>query len=243
MKKALCRFWIERLPSKGAELRKRRRVGKSSRGSTAGSIRTRITWRLVAGTLVAIGVFLTAGEGEMTAAENRIDRGQATFAGGCFWCMEAPFEELDGVIAVTAGYTGGDEAHPTYHEVASGLTGHVEAVQIDYDKRKVTYRELLDVFWRQIDPTDDGGQFADRGSQYRTVIFYHDEEQKRLAESSKKKLTASGRFKKPIVTRILPARPFYDAEAYHQNYYRTNSDHYNLYKSASGRTGFQKSNW
>lgn len=179
----------------------------------------------------------------MTAAENQIVRGQATFAGGCFWCMEGPFEALDGVLFVTAGYTGGDEAHPSYEEVASGLTGHVEAVQIDYDKCKVDYRQLLEVFWRQIDPTDDGGQFADRGPQYRTVIFYRDEEQKRLAEESKKRLAASGRFKKPIVTRILPAKPFFDAEAYHQDYYRTNKEHYNRYKSASGRSGFQKSNW
>jgi peptide methionine sulfoxide reductase msrA/msrB len=168
---------------------------------------------------------------------------KATFAGGCFWCMEPPFEKLDGVIEVVSGYTGGQEKNPTYQEVASGGTGHTEAIQILYDPSKVTYGDLLDVFWRQINPTDPGGQFADRGSQYRTGIFYHDEEQKRLAEDSKRSLEESGKFEKPIATEITEAAEFYRAEDYHQDYYKKNSTHYKRYRTGSGREAYLKATW
>jgi peptide methionine sulfoxide reductase msrA/msrB len=140
----------------------------------------------------------------------------ATFAGGCFWCTQADFEKVPGVVRVTAGYTGGHTENPTYEEVSAGGTGHVEAVQVVFDPEKLSYKQLLDYFWRHVDPTDPGGQFVDRGPQYRSVIFYHDEEQKRLAEESKKELEASGHFTKPIVTEILPFTKFYPAEEYHR---------------------------
>jgi peptide methionine sulfoxide reductase msrA/msrB len=159
----------------------------------------------------------------------------ATFAGGCFWCMEADFEKLTGVIKVISGYTGGHKENPTYEEVSSGTTGHVEAVQVYYDPKKITYSDLLDYFWKHIDPTDAGGQFVDRGSQYISAIFYQNIEEKRLAEESKERLVKSGLFKKPIVTKILPLKKFYEAEDYHQNYYKKNFLKYHLYRSSSGR--------
>lgn len=168
---------------------------------------------------------------------------KATFAGGCFWCMEPPFEKLAGVKDVVSGYTGGHKENPTYEEVSDGKTGHVEAVQVFYDPAKISYSELLEVFWRQIDPTDPNGQFVDRGSQYRSVIFYHNEEQKRLAEKSKKDLQKSGRFAKPIVTEILPASQFYNAEEYHQDYYKNHSIKYKFYRFNSGRDRFLKRVW
>lgn len=167
----------------------------------------------------------------------------ATFAGGCFWCMEKPFEDTVGVVKVLSGYTGGRVENPSYEDVSTGRTGHVEAVQITYDPAKVAYSELLDVYWRQIDPTDSGGQFTDRGSQYKTVIFYHEEEQKALAEKSKKNLDKSGIFKKPIVTSIEKASKFYKAEDYHQDYYKTCSVKYAAYSQGSGRSGYLKSIW
>lgn len=169
--------------------------------------------------------------------------GTATFAGGCFWCMEPPFEKLEGVGAVVSGYTGGEKENPSYEQVSSGATGHREAVQVTYDPAKISYATLLDVFWRSIDPTDAGGQFADRGSQYKTGIFYHDDEQKSLAEKSRQALEQSGTFDKPIVVEILPAGPFYAAETYHQDYYKKNPTHYNRYKVGSGRKGFLESVW
>lgn len=174
-------------------------------------------------------------------ANERLEK--ATFAGGCFWCMESPFEELDGVKEVISGYTRGHNVNPTYEEVSSGRTGHREAVQVTYDPSEITYKELLDVFWRQIDPTDADGQFADRGSQYRTAIFYRSEEQKRLAEESKSELQESRRFDKPIVTEILKASTFYKAEDYHQDYYQTCPIKYNAYKKGSGRADFLKEKW
>ena len=165
---------------------------------------------------------------------------KATFAGGCFWCMEPPFEKLDGVIEVVSGYIGGDTEDPTYEEVCSGTTGHTEAIQVLYDPSKVTYEELLEVFWRQINPIDPGGQFADRGSQYRTGIFYHDAEQKRLAESSKKALESSGKFDRPVVTEITEATKFYRAEEYHQDYYTKSPTHYKRYRYGSGRENYLK---
>ncbi|MBI4365298.1 MAG: peptide-methionine (S)-S-oxide reductase MsrA [Deltaproteobacteria bacterium] len=168
---------------------------------------------------------------------------RATFAGGCFWCMEGPFEALPGVAEVLAGYTGGNEPNPTYEQVSSGATGHVEAIQIMYDPATVRYDTLLDIFWRQIDPTDDGGQFVDRGKQYRSAIFYHDDEQRRLAEASKAALAASGRFAKPIVTAIRAVTQFYPAEEYHQDYYRRNPIRYKFYRFHSGRDQFLKQVW
>ncbi|NOX20003.1 MAG: peptide-methionine (R)-S-oxide reductase MsrB [Nitrospirae bacterium] len=174
---------------------------------------------------------------------NKPELKKATFAGGCFWCMEPAFEGLDGVVDVIAGYTGGKEKNPTYKDVSSGKTGHVEAVQILYDPERISYKRLLDIFWQQIDPTDPGGQFADRGPNYKTAIFYHDEVQKKLAEESKKALEASGIFDKPIVTEIRPAGPFYPAEQYHQDYYKKNPVKYKFYRYASGRDGFLKKYW
>jgi len=167
----------------------------------------------------------------------------ATFAGGCFWCVESDFEKVNGVIEAVSGYTGGDRPDPTYEEVSAGGTGHAEAVQVFYDPAKITYKELLDVFWRHVDPTDAGGQFVDRGSQYRTAIFYHDEEQKRMAEESKAALEKSGRFSVPIVTEIVPATEFYPAENYHQDYYSHNPLRYRFYRLGSGRDQFLKNTW
>ena len=155
---------------------------------------------------------------------------KATFAGGCFWCMQGPFDFLDGVISNKEGYIGGKKENPTYEEVSSGATGHTEAVEVVYDPQKVSYKKLLEVFWRNIDPTTKNQQFADRGSQYRTAIFYHNEEQKQLAEQSKLELERSNKFDKPIVTEILPATTFYSAEDYHQDYYKKNPFRYEMYK-------------
>ena len=167
----------------------------------------------------------------------------AVFAGGCFWCTESDFEKVPGVIDAVSGYTGGNEANPTYKQVSWGTTGHLEAVQVIYDPSKVTYEQLLDVFWRHVDPTDPGGQFVDRGSQYSAAIFYASEKEKRLAEASKEALAASGRFKKPIVTMIRPLLIFYKAEDYHQDFYKKNPGHYNSYRSGSGRDQFLAKVW
>lgn len=167
----------------------------------------------------------------------------ATFAGGCFWCMVKPFDTWPGVIKVVSGYTGGQTKDPTYEEVCSGTTGHLEAVQITYDPDKMPYERLLELYWQQIDPTDVGGQFVDRGSSYQPAIFVHTDEQRRLAEASKQALAASGRFEQPIVTPILDAQPFYAAEAYHQGFYQTNPDHYHAYRSGSGRDRFLGKHW
>lgn len=167
----------------------------------------------------------------------------AVFAGGCFWCVESDFEKVDGVLDAISGYTGGHVVNPTYKQVSAGGTGHVESVKVIYDPAKTDYNQLLESFWRHIDPTDAGGQFVDRGSQYRSIIFYSDETQKRLAEASKQRLAASGQFDKPIVTEILPLGNFYEAEAYHQNYYEENPIRYKWYRSGSGRDQFLKKAW
>lgn len=159
----------------------------------------------------------------------------ATFAGGCFWCMEPPFDELPGVISTTSGYTGGKTKNPTYQEVSAGTTGHAEAVQVVYDPAKVSYATLLEVFWKNIDPTTRDRQFCDVGSQYRTAIFWHNEEQLRLAEASKKQLEQSGRFTQPIATEIVPMAMFYPAEDYHQDYYQKNPIRYKFYRYNCGR--------
>ena len=172
-----------------------------------------------------------------TNAKTRI----ATVAGGCFWCVESDLEKLPGVLKVVSGYTGGTGANPTYETY--GKKGHVEAVQVFYDPAKITYEKILDAFWRHIDPTDAGGQFGDRGPYYRSVIFYHDEEQKRLAEKSREALGKSGRFDKPIVTEILKFTKFYEAEGYHQDYYKKNPLGYNDYRQGSGRDTFLEKVW
>ncbi|KAA3596510.1 MAG: peptide-methionine (R)-S-oxide reductase [Candidatus Scalindua sp. AMX11] len=174
-------------------------------------------------------------------AESQYEK--ATFAGGCFWCMEHPFEDLEGVSAVISGYTGGRETNPTYREVSAGATSHLESVQITYDPSKIGYSELIDLFWRQIDPTDPGGQFVDRGLQYRTAIFYHNEKQKNLAEKSKEHLDNSGIFDKEIVTEIIKSTLFYEAEEYHQDFYKKSPLQYKAYRSGSGRDNFLEKIW
>ena len=158
----------------------------------------------------------------------------ATFAGGCFWCMEAPFDAIDGVISTTSGYTGGEVVNPSYEQVSAGGTGHAESVQVLFDPAKVSYQQLLQVFWHNVDPTVSYGQFCDYGNQYRTAIFYHDEEQRRLAEASKKELLDSGKLER-IYTEIVAAGPFYPAEEYHQDFYRKNPDRYHSYRLGCGR--------
>ena len=160
---------------------------------------------------------------------------KATFAGGCFWCMEPPFDKVDGVLSTTSGYTGGTKKNPTYEEVSAGGTGHAESVEIVYDPSRVTYEKLLDVFWHNVDPLTPNAQFCDHGNQYRTAIFYHDDDQKRAAEKSKKDLEASGRFKQPIVTQIVAATEFWPAEDYHQDYYEKNPVRYRYYRYSCGR--------
>lgn len=176
--------------------------------------------------------------------QNNIDQGSlATFAGGCFWCMEKPFEKIPGVYEVTSGYTGGDEKNPTYEQVWKHKTHHLEAIQVRYDPTRVSYTELLDVFWRQIDPTDDGGQFGDRGDSYKTAIFFHTDRQHDLAKISLEELDKSGRFTKPIATEIRKAKTFWHAEDYHQDFYKTNSTHYYKYRKGSGRDQFLTETW
>ncbi len=167
----------------------------------------------------------------------------ATFAGGCFWCIEASYLDIDGVLKVTSGYTGGNVPNPTYEEVCTGNTGHYEAVQIHYNPSVISYSELLDVFWRSIDPTDDGGSFADRGQQYRSAIFYHNAYQKQIAEQSKQQLKKLKLFPKPIVTEIIEAKTFYPAEEYHQQYCKRNPVRYMMYKKASGREAYLEEIW
>jgi peptide methionine sulfoxide reductase msrA/msrB len=177
----------------------------------------------------------------MTDRKDKLEK--ATFAGGCFWCMEPPFEMLEGVVEVISGYTGGHKDNPTYTEVTSGKTGHLEAVQIIYDPLKISYEQLLDVFWMQIDPTDGRGQFVDRGPQYVTGIFYHDKNQKQLAENSKMELGMSEIFNKPIVTEIREFSKFHNAEEYHQDYYKKSLTRYKSYRQHSGRDSFLEETW
>lgn len=167
----------------------------------------------------------------------------ATFAGGCFWCMEPPFEGIKGVLSVTAGYMGGTTVNPTYEQVCTGETGHAEAVQVTFDPTVVTYSKLLEIFWRNIDPTTENAQFADQGTQYRTAVFFHSEEQKRLAEVSKRALAASGKFTGEIVTEIVPASTYYMAEDDHQDYFKKQPFRYKNYSVGSGRAGFIEKTW
>ncbi len=192
--------------------------------------------------LLMLMVLPAAGsEDRQPAAPARTEK--ATFAGGCFWCMEAPFDKLPGVVSVTAGYTGGQLKNPTYEQVSAGGTGHAEAVQIVFDPQKIGYEKLLPVFWHNIDPTVKDRQFCDVGNQYRTAIFYHDAEQKRQAERSKAALEKSNPFPEPIVTEIVPAGVFYPAEEYHQQYYKKNPIRYRFYRTSCGRDGRLKELW
>jgi len=168
---------------------------------------------------------------------------RATFAGGCFWCMEYPFDKIDGVSKTTSGYIGGHYKNPSYEEITTGGTGHAEAVEVVYDPKKVTYEKLLHVFWRNIDPLVKNRQFCDVGSQYRTAIFYHDEAQKKAAEASRDELNKSKRFNAPIATEIVPATIFYPAEDYHQDYYKVNPIRYHFYRSGCGRDGRLQDLW
>lgn len=207
-----------------------------------------IVYFILAIGIIALGIIVLGGQNigltqpkETQSMEKSDSLKVATFAGGCFWCMEADFEKVPGVVKVLSGYTGGTGDNPTYENYSK--TGHIEAVQVYYNPSVVTYRQLLDYFWRHIDPTDPGGQFVDRGPQYRSALFYQNEEEKRLAEKSKEELQKSGRFKKPIVTEIKPLSRFYLAEDYHQDYYKTHSLKYRFYRYRSGRDQFLEKTW
>lgn len=175
---------------------------------------------------------------ELATLRSKNELHVATFSGGCFWCLEGPFEALEGVVSCITGFAGGKEVDPTYRQVVEGETGHREAAQVFYQPEKVSYQQLLDTFWLQIDPTDPDGQFADRGEHYRTAIFYHTPEQKSLAEASLQKLDVSGMYEKKIVTSILPYTTFFPAEDYHQNFYQQSSEYYQQYKKGSGRQDY-----
>jgi len=199
-------------------------------------------------TILALGVALglagpAAAESTQVTPAPAAGLKAATFAAGCFWCVEPPFDKLAGVVSTTSGYTGGKTAGPTYKQVSAGDTGHTEAVQIIYDPAKVSYETLLDTFWRNVDPVDASGQFCDRGAPYRPAIFTHDEEQKRLADASKATLQASGRFKQPVVVPVEAATDFYAAEGYHQDYYVKNPIRYRYYRSGCGRDARLEELW
>ena len=203
----------------------------------------RITAYLIALMLAGGAAMSYAAQGGQSTPPSSGRTEKATFAGGCFWCMEPPFEKLKGVLSVVSGYTGGHTEDPKYEEVSAGGTGHAESVQVLYDPSVISYEKLLEVFWRNIDPTTKDRQFVDVGSQYRTAIFYHSEEQRRLAEESKKQLEASGRFGKPLVTEIVPAGKFYPAEGYHQDYSKKNPTRYKFYRFNSGRDQYLDRIW
>jgi len=184
-----------------------------------------------------------AAEGTVAAAPAAPGEAIAIFAGGCFWCMEGPFEAKGGVSEVLSGYTGGTEPHPTYHQVGSGSTGHTEAVLVRYDPKQVTYKQLVELYWRTMNPTDAGGQFADRGTQYRPAIFVSTPEERATAEASRAELEAEKRFDEPIVVPVEQAGIFWVAEDYHQDYYKTHALNYSTYRSLSGRKGFLTKKW
>lgn len=204
-------------------------------------------WKLVGFCVtVLMAVWLFAGESTSNTQTKVIDMATmktAVFAGGCFWCTESDLEKLDGVEEVVSGYAGGTEDNPSYEAVAMGRTSHLEVVQVQYDPKIISYAQLVEAFWRTIDPTDDGGQFVDRGKQYRTAIFYGNMEEKAIAEASKKRLEAAGVFSKPIVTRILPLETFWPAEDYHQDFYKTSPLRYKTYRMGSGRDSFIEQTW
>ena len=197
-------------------------------------------WLFICSILFAM-VFTACAEDQGDQDAHRFKK--AVFAGGCFWCMEPAFEEIDGVKEVVSGYTGGRIENPSYEDVSAGETGHIESVQVTYDPEQVTYDQLLTVFWRQIDPTDALGQFADRGQQYKTAVFYADDTEKTLAEQSREAIRNSGKYHGEIVTQIMPSTPFYPAEQYHQDYYKKNPQRYKMYRTHSGRTQYLKQIW
>src|SRR5215470_8794561 len=188
--------------------------------------------------LFLLGACATAQTGAAPAGTAK-----ATFAGGCFWCVESDFDKIDGVISTTSGYTGGKTVNPTYHDVSAGITGHAESVEIVFDPKRVSYERLLEHFWHTVDPTVKDRQFCDIGSQYRTAIFYHDEAQKRAAEASKAAIEKSKPFPQPIVTEIVAAGAFYPAEEYHQDYYKKNPLRYKYYRNGCGRDARVKQLW
>jgi peptide-methionine (S)-S-oxide reductase len=202
---------------------------------------------------IGIGGLIAAGIGALLIAADRpeppvaapapTEHAVAIFAGGCFWCMQPPFDALPGVLSTTAGYTGGSLVNPSYEQVSSGGTGHREAVQVEFDPKRVSYAQLLDVFWHNVDPTDSGGQFCDRGGQYTTAIFASGQEQLAEATAAKEKLDASHRLPQPVVTSILPAGPFYPAEDYHQKYYQKNPLRYKVYRAGCGRDHVLEQLW
>jgi peptide-methionine (S)-S-oxide reductase len=193
--------------------------------------------------VAALGLLSCTTQPSFQATASAEGLAKATFAGGCFWCMEKPFDEVEGVVSTTSGYTGGSVVNPSYKQVSAGGTGHAEAVEILYDPKKVSYEKLLMVFWRNVDPVDGGGQFCDRGTQYRSGIFYQDEAQKKLAEKSKEAILKSGTLKQPIATLIVAASQFYPAEDYHQNYYKKNPLQYTFYRNSCGRDRRLKEVW
>ena len=193
--------------------------------------------------LVAVGFGAAANTSDESSDPIPGDAATATFAGGCFWCTEAAFDMTEGVYEAISGYTGGSVEDPAYEQVTSGTTGHAEAVQVSYDAEQISYDELLTIYWRTIDPTDAGGQNYDRGSQYRTAVFYHDDEQRTLAEASREALAESGRFDEPIVTEVLEAGPFYPAEEYHQDFYLKAPEYYESYVDGSQRYPFLDAIW
>ena len=199
-------------------------------------------------TLVAGLMLATIAAPSFAAAPTRPEPTKAAeqtivFAGGCFWCLQGPFDAEPGVLHTDVGYSGGSVKNPSYEDVSSGRTGHLEAVKIEFDPSKVSLPRLLEIFWRNIDPTQADGQFADIGPQYHTALFYSTDDQKQIMEKSKNDLQASGKFTKPIATEIRPAGDFYSAEDYHQEYYKKNPTHYNMYKLGSGRAGFIERTW
>jgi peptide-methionine (S)-S-oxide reductase len=198
----------------------------------------------IAGLGVAVAVaFAAHGHAQTAKPPAQSATAKATFAGGCFWCMEPPYDKLPGVISTTSGYMGGKTKNPTYESISSGMTGHAEVVQIEYDPSKVSYATLVETFWRNVDPTQRDGQFCDHGSQYRTAIFYHNDEQKRVAEASKAALQKNKPFKGDIVTELAPAPEFYRAEEYHQDFYKKNPTRYKLYRTGCGRDARLQALW
>jgi len=191
--------------------------------------------------------YATIAAGTITSSQGQnsspVETKTAVFAGGCFWCIQPAFDKAKGVINTLVGYCGGTEPNPTYELVSSEKTGYRESIQITYDPAKISYDQLLDIYWRQIDPTQADGQFTDIGPSYRAAIFYGNDDEKKIAEASKEKLARSGKFNKPIVTEVLPAMKFYPAEAYHQKYYQQNPEHFEAFEQGSGRVSFQKKTW
>jgi methionine-S-sulfoxide reductase len=198
------------------------------------------TFLLALGYAGLTAIIVTGSRGQNSSP---VETRTAIFAGGCFWCIQPAFDKAKGVVKTAVGYCGGTEPNPTYQLVSSEKTSYRESIEITYDPAKISYEQLLDIYWRQIDPTQTDGQFTDIGPSYRAAIFYGNEQEKKIAEASKEKLARSGKFNKRIVTEILPAMKFYPAEAYHQKYYQQNPEHFEAFEKGSGRVSFQKKTW